>query len=93
MQVRTVARGGVEPPTFDFQTTVIRSHLFAAVHDLRQKSHAAIGERRRTHANETEKETTRAPQSVGRHPQTAHYVASPSRGRGHPQGSTVSRPL
>jgi hypothetical protein len=62
----------------------MRSYAIATVHDLRRKSHTVIGERWRTHANETEIETTRAPQPAK--PTLADRrrgnLASPPRGPG-----------
>jgi hypothetical protein len=52
-------QGGVETDDLPiFRTTVMASYPITTVLDLRRKIHAVIGERRRTNANETEKETT-----------------------------------
>jgi hypothetical protein len=48
----------------------MRSYSIAAVHDLRRKNHPVIGERRRTNANEAERETTQEPQPTAPSPQT-----------------------
>jgi hypothetical protein len=48
-----------------FRTPVLRSYSIGTVFDLRRKIHAVIDERRRTNANETEIETTRAYRPLG----------------------------
>jgi hypothetical protein len=63
----------------------MRSYSIATVHDLRQKSHTVIGERRRTKTNETEKETTRAPQPAKPTPADRCLCGQSIPGAGTPQ--------
>jgi hypothetical protein len=69
----------------------MRSLLIATVLDLRRKIQTVIGERRRTNANETEIETTRAAQPAEPTPadRCLGTVASPIRSRGTPAGSAT----